>query len=305
MKIFNYVIFSDDGSTLFNQMAASYASALAPGTIANKKKQAEEYLRFALLYRVPYLSPSITHACMFSQYLANKHSAPSTIKNYLSGAKSWVLEHGGRWDAFGSHQLNTLVKSFVKKSSHVPSRAAPLAPHHVIAICDFLDAMPAAPLAAKPALLIGFSCFLRASNLLSPSMTEWGGPHTLLGMDISATDSGVTIYIRSTKTCAITKGLSFFIPSGPDARYCPVAAWRRYKSAVNPWPLGPAFVHKNCLPLTSRQLVGLMRLALGNFTDIDYSKVSMHSLRRGATHTAIEQGFSLQTVQERGTWKSV
>lgn len=285
-------------------MAASYASALAPGTQANKKKQAEEYLQFSLLYKVPYLSPTVTHACMFAQHLANKHASPASIKNYISGAKSWVLEHGGCWQAFASHQLGLQVKSFVKKSTHVPSRAAPLGPHHMIIICDFLDGSPSAPLAAKPALLIGFSCFLRASNLVSPSMLEWGGPHTLVAMDVSASPSGATIFIRSTKTRSDPRGCSFFIPSGQQTKYCPVAAWQRYKTLMNPWPLGPAFVTNDRRPVTARHLVGLMRIALKDCTDIDISKISMHSLRRGATHTAIDQGFPLETIQQRGTWKS-
>lgn len=84
INIFNL----DDGTFLFSQMAASYDRALAPGTLANRKKQAEEYIEFAILYKVPVLSPSVTQVCMFAQFLANKHTAPSTIKNYISGAKT-------------------------------------------------------------------------------------------------------------------------------------------------------------------------------------------------------------------------
>lgn len=282
-------------------MAASYHRALAPGTNANKKKQAEEYLHFALLYKVPYLAPSLTHICMYAQLLANKHAAPGSIKNYLSGAKSWLSEHGGSVASFASPQLSQLVKGLTKNSGHIPTQAPPLGPHHVRAICDFLDASPAAPLAIKPALLIRFSCFLRASNLLSPSMAEWGGPHTLLGMDVRLSPAGLTVFIRSTKTRSDPKGLAFSIPANLQDRYCPVAA---YKSVVNPWPLGPAFLLQNNLPLTPRHVVGIMRLALKDHRDIDASRISMHSLRRGATHTAVDQGVDLQTVQSRGTWKS-
>lgn len=164
-----YLLFLDDGSCLFSQMVTSYNQALAPGTMTNRKKQAEEDVEFAILYKVPVLAPSVTQVCMFAQLLANKHAAPTSIKNYLSGAKTWVTEHGGVTDAFSSFQLGQLVKGFVKNSTHIPAQAAPLGPHHIraIYICDFLDSSAAAPLAAKPALLIGFSYFLRGSNLLS------------------------------------------------------------------------------------------------------------------------------------------
>lgn len=68
-------------------MTSSYRQALAPGTLANREKQAEEYIQFAVLYNVPVLSPSITQVCMYAQLLANKHAAPTSVKNYLSGAK--------------------------------------------------------------------------------------------------------------------------------------------------------------------------------------------------------------------------
>lgn len=111
----------DDGSTLFTQMVSSYSTAIAPGTAANRKKQAEEYLRFTILYNVPHLSPTVTHVCMYAQRLANKHVAPNSIKNYLSGAKTWVAEHQGSTAAFFAPQLALLVKGFVKKSTHEPS----------------------------------------------------------------------------------------------------------------------------------------------------------------------------------------
>lgn len=260
-------------------MTASYSCSLAPGTVANKKKQAQEYLKFSLLYNVHYLFPTVTNVCMFAQLLVNKHSSPSSIKNYISGAKSWVVEHGGSPYAFSSPQLGQLVKGFIKNSTHVPSRAAPLAPRHVRASCDFLDSWSAAPLAAKPAVLLGFTCFLRSSNLLSPTMLEWGGPHTLLAIDLKLSGDSLSVFIRSTKTRSDPKGSFFTIQAAQHPRYCPVSAWRLYKAVVNPWPLGPTFVDSKGLPLTPRQLVGLMRLALEDHNDISAGEVSMHSLR--------------------------
>lgn len=285
-------------------MVASYSDSLAPGTVANKRRQAKDYLTFALQYGVNYLSPSITHVCMYAQRLANTHAAPSSIKNYLSGAKSWVEEHQGNIEAFLSTQVAKLVKGFVKSSTHSPSRAVPLASHHIQAICRFLDERPSVSLAIKPAILIGFSCFLRSSNLLSPTMTQWGGPHTLLAGDVSLSSAGLRVLIRSTKTRTRREGVIFHIPTSGDHNFCPVIAWQRYASLLNPWPLGPAFIHANRLPVTSGQVVAMMRLALENAQDIQADKISMHSLRRGAVHTAAEKGIPLQEIRARGTWKT-
>lgn len=299
-----YLFLLDDGSALCSQMMSSYSNSLAPGTLVNRRKQAEEYLKFSIMYKVPFLQPSVTQVCMFAQHLANIHAAPSSVKNYLSGAKTWVSEHCGAVHPFLSPQLAQLVKGFTKNSPHVPSRAPPLQPHHIRAICRLLDQSPSAPLAAKPAILMGYATFLRSSNLLSPTMEEWGGPHTLLASEVISTNDGLKICVRSTKTRSDSQGLTFFIPREDSPEFCPVVAWNRYKTLVRPWALGPAFVHMNRTPLTPAQLVKLMRLALQYFTDIPPGRVSMHSLRRGATQAAVDQGIPLKTVQARGTWKS-
>lgn len=285
-------------------MFSSYIKALAPGTLANRKKQAEDYLKFALTYQVPYLAPSTTQVCMFAQLLANKHVAPNSIKNSLSGAKTWVAEHLGNINGFLSPQLAQLVKGFKKNSTHIPSGAAALSPRHIRLICDIADTTPGIEPAIKPALLIGFSCFLRGSNLVSRTMCEWGGPHTLLARDVLITPTGLSILIRSTKTRPVSSPVSFELPSSADPAYCPVAAWSSYKASVNPWALGPAFVLRDGRPLTARQVTGIMRLALSNELDVSPAQVSLHSLRRGATHTALETGVSLETVMTRGTWRS-
>lgn len=269
--------FLDDGSSLCKQMIALYNSALAPGTLANKRKQAEEYIRFALIFNVPYLRPTVTQACMFAQYLANKHAAPASVKNSISGTKSWIEEHLGSPLAFMSPQFSRLVKGFVKNSTHVPSRAAPLQPRHIKIISTVLDSLPSAPHGVKPAVLIGYACFLRSSNLLSPTMQEWGGPHTLLAGDVSFCQQGLRVIVRSTKTRSTPAGLTFVIPSVDNPVVCPVLAWRRYKTAFAPWGLGPAFIHMNRLPITPAQVVKLMRLAYAK-RDRHYSILCLHAL---------------------------
>lgn len=112
--------------------------ASLPGRLQTGWPKAKAYLKFALLYGVPYLNPSPTHACMYTQFLVNSFQALTTIKNYLSGAKTWIAEHMGNPSAFSSNEALSLERGFVKKSQHVPSRAQPLFWHHVRHIIDLL-----------------------------------------------------------------------------------------------------------------------------------------------------------------------
>lgn len=293
-----------DGSCLFNQMMSSYKQAIAPGTALNRERQAHEYLSFAVMYKVPFLAPSVTQACMYLQLLANKHAAPTTIKNYISGARTWIQEHAGYVDSFLSPQFTQLLKGLVKKSTHVPRQAPALSPDHIKIICRFLDNTPSASLSIKPAILLGYSCFLRSGNLVSPSTFSWGGPHTLMASDVKVEPNHLLVYISSTKTRPKSKGFVFKIEPSQDPQFCPRAAWISYKNVIRPWALGPAFIHANGLPLIGSQVVAMMRLALQHETDIEPERVSMHSLRRGATQTSVDIGIPYETIKSRGTWTS-
>lgn len=256
------------------------------------------------MYEVPPLFPNETELCMYAQYLKNSHPSPQTVKNYMSGAKTWILEHGGNVQPFLSRELDQLTKGFVKFSDHVPSRAAPLSISHLLVIAEYVRCNPYVPCAVLPCIIIGFKCFLRSSNLLSPSTRVWGGPHTLLARDLVIKDNSLMVSVLSTKTKSNNQPESFVLESETDHRLCPVALWRRYLNIIKPSLLGPAFLTDSKLPLTPRHIVGVMRAALASSKDIDPGKVSMHSIRRGAAQDAADRGVPLSHIQTLGLWRS-
>lgn len=159
-------------SPFYWQMRLSFAGALAPGTARNRRAQAYTYVKFMLIYNFNYLSPTVANVSMYAQFLANSYPSPATVKNYLSGAKTWTQFHMGNISAFETPELNTLVKSFVSKSSHVPAQAAPLSPQDIKNVCAYIDLNPSIPKVIKSAILTAYGAFLRVSNVLSPSMTS-------------------------------------------------------------------------------------------------------------------------------------
>lgn len=285
-------------------MLGSYTDSLAPGTAANRLTQAKTYITFSILYCFNPLCPSSVQACMYIQYLKNSFAAPTSVKNYLSGARSWIAEHGGDVSSFSSFDYQRMTTSLTKRSQHVPSRAAPLLWNHIKIIVGFLDSTPRVPVGIKPCILIGYYTFLRSSNLLSPSMTTWGGPHTLSVRDLTLLDQGLQISVHSTKTITDSAPIKTVIPWAADSTYCPAMAWFKYLHKVRPWPLGPAFIGDDHQPLTARHVVGFMRLALKDCKDIIPAKVSLHSLRRGATQSAAQEGVPINVIKEMGMWRS-
>lgn len=81
-------------------MRRTFDRALAPGTKKNREIQAKMYIKFMLAYQFNFLAPSIAQLAMYTTFLGNSYSSPATIKNYMSGAKAWVYEHGGNLNGF-------------------------------------------------------------------------------------------------------------------------------------------------------------------------------------------------------------
>lgn len=239
---------------------------------------------------------------MFVQWLSNIHSSPSTVKNYLSGAKTWVLEHNGSISSFTSYEVAQMQKSVAKHTQHVVKRAAPLLPNHLVTISSYCDYNLSVPLAVKPCVLLGHALFLRASNLLSPSIDVWTGPHTLKAGDIQASGSKLVVRICSTKTQI--SPVSITVLSNSCSSICPVLAWHNYVSVVSPAKSGPAFIVYQDRPLTAKLVVTCMRQALMYDHSIDSTKVSMHSLRRGAAQSAASAGVPESQIMVAGQWKS-
>lgn len=283
-------------------MLQTYSSALAPGTYQNRLKQARCYLTFSVLYNVPYLFPSPVHICMFYQYLANRLNSVSSLKNYISGARAWVVEHGGNPLAFSGYEHSNMLKALTKDSTHVVKRAFPLTVDHMSVIVSYLNSARNVPPCIKPCILIGYSCYLRSSNLVSPNFVIFRGQHSLLAKHIIDRGDSLQVWIMSTKTRAVPYSLT--IPSINNSRLCPLSAWREYVARVHPSPSAPAFLLDHVTPLTSALVVRLMRDALKDCEDVELSAVTMHSLRRGAAQQASNNGSPIDSIMDRGGWAS-
>lgn len=295
---------ADDGSTLYKQTIHAYVDSMAPGTFLNRQRQAKVYIKFAVVYRFDYLAPLVVHAAMYVKFLGNSFTSPASIKNYLAGAKSWIAHHLGDNSAFMAPEINAVFKFVTKTSNHVPSPAPPLLPAHVQMICAFIDNHVSVPNAIKPALLLGYTCFLRSSNLLSPNLSTWGGAHTLRVSDICKSHDGLFVIIRSSKTLSHPRPTVLQVLAIPGSPLCPVKAWFTYKSILKPPPSGPAFILESGAPLTALPVVKIIRLALKLQGVPNTSSFSMHSLRRGATQAADDKGASQSDLMSHGTWAS-
>lgn len=191
-----------------------------------------------------------------------------------------------------------MSKSILEGSGHIPSPPDPVSAQDIRKICAYIDSIPRPHPAFKAAVLLAFATFLRVSNVLSPSRFSWGGAHKV-------THQGLTVVIRSTKTRRHSEPPILLVLRVEEAPMCPVLAWERYFQAIQPCPLGPAFMLDDNTPLTHGPVVSLMRTALTQSGKDPSAKVSFHSLRRGGAQTAANNGATQDQIMCHRTWKSV
>lgn len=241
---------------------------------------------------------------MYAQLLANSHTSPASLKNYLSGAKHWIIHHVGDPSAFLSPPVQDVIKRLSSTSDHVPSQALPITPTELNIICRFLDEHTSYPAAIKPAILISFTCMLRASNITSPSAKVWGGAHTLNRGDITITPTGLSVVIRSTKTTGGPIPAIIDILAIPGSASCPRQAWIHYLVKDQPPLSGPAFITPEGRPLVSSPIAAAIRAALSAAGYSEPKRYSIHSLRRGSAQLACALGASNADIMSHGLWAS-
>lgn len=289
---------------LYQQTVTAYEQSVTQGTLSNRRRQAKTYVTFALFYNVNLLFPSVLHAAMFVKYLANSYKAPTTVKNYVSGTRLWLKHHRGSDLSFSTPEVAAVLTSSLNSSTYVPNQAPSLTPNHVSIICNFLDSLSSPLPAVKAALLIGYTCFLRSSNLLSPTVTQWGGPHTLRVADVFNSPPGLTIRLSSSKTIKNSPPVFLAVAPVQNPSTCPVQAWNAYVAFVKPSLYGPAFMLDSVTPLTPKPFVNIIRLALSHASVPNSSSFSIHSLRRGAAQAADAAGASKDELKVHGTWST-
>ena len=279
-----------------------YAAARAEGTTKNKRVQATSYIKFALSNGIDYYNPDVYDVAMYTAHLATRLT-PGSLKNYLSGAKTWVVEMGGSPAPFLHPIVAGIIQGAVRTTSHVPSTKLGLTPAEVAVICRYTLKPGLTGLTARAAVLIGYYCMLRQSNLVAPPGYPNGGPHTLRRGDIVRTRTGLAITIQSSKTIRRGQGVTINIP--PTGTWmCPVSTWDIYSKAVPARADLPAFMLPNGRPLSAAGLSAIMQAGLAQAGHPAPEGVTIHDLRRGSAHTCARLGCPIEEVKRQGTWKS-
>ena len=303
---YSKLIVPDEGpDPLFTQMQTSYAAAISEGTAANRLRQTRTYLTFMMGRLLDPYNPTIIHLLLYIQLLANSFKSVATVKNYVSGAKTFLTQHGVPTAVFNSPLINALFRGITRLSNHIPQPAMPIDINSIKRICDLLVALGRDAIIARAAILVGFATFLRQSNLLPVATPPYCGPHTVRRRDIYEEGGFLWVVVNSSKTI-YDPTARVQIPILPiTSPYCPVTAWRQMLDLCYLDPEAPAFMLAPDRPLTPQKLNSYLRATLGVVGFQDAHKVTVHSLRRSGAQECARRGVPQDQLMQHGTWSSM
>ena len=283
-------------------MKSAYSAAFSAGTLQNRSRQAKAYLSFMIFYNFDYLNPTPITLLLYIQFLANTHKNITSIKNYLSGAKTFVVAAGGQPWAFSTPFIPNLYKGLLRMSTHTPMPAPAIPIHTIKVMCDILAAMSTDGPTVQCAVLIAFASFLRQSNLL-PTYGP-GAIHALRRQDVCNDGTCLWLSINSSKTRVDPRmRVSIPVPAVPG-RHCPVLAWRDYIRRVPLAPDAPAFMLSATVPLLPARMNFYMRTGLQAIKSPLAQFVTVHSLRRSGAQECARLVASQEQLMRHGTWAS-
>ena len=258
-----------------------------------------------IVYDFDYLYPSLTSCLLYIQCLVNSFKNITSVKNYISGAKTFVAGAGGDPAAFTAPLVATIIRGAARLSTHVPAPALPISKTMLIRLCLALRQLGPDGRIALAAVLFGVTTFLRQCNFL-PTTPRGGGPHLIRRGDIRLERGAILVRVRSTKTRLPHQGpITLMIAPAKNSSLCPVAAcsWA-WRAAPAP-PGAPLFLLSSSgSPLTSASLVLLVRSVLRALGHHNPGGVSLHSLRRTGAQLAADCGIPDAEVMAHGTWTS-
>lgn len=287
---------------LLGQVAEAYANALAPGTQANRISQAKTFIAFMLALGLEAFNPKSTDILMYIQLLVNSHKTLGTIKNYLSGAKVFLLERGFSGAAFVHPLVGTFLKGVERHSTHVPQPAVPIPARVIIRACRCLRDASAEGEVVAACILFAFATLLRQCHLV---FTPHGYMHMLQRRDVVATGEGMLISLRSGKTTTRRNITIIPVQRAGGAGACPVQHYQRAIALTPASQNACLFLNpRTGRPLSAPRANALFKEALAAVGFKGAPAASLHSLRRSGAHACARAGLPIDQVKRHGCWRS-
>jgi site-specific recombinase XerD len=236
---------------------------------------------------------------MVADYLASLADAgyrPSTIRRRLA-AISVAHQLGRHPNPAVAPEVATVWDGIRRTSGVAPRRKRALETGLLVEVLAAIGTEAPADLRDRALLLVGFAGCLRRAELVALDVA-----------DVTETDDGLILAVRSSKTDQERAGAQVGLAYGAHRPTCPVRSWRAWREHAELVD-GPAFRAVN-----RHGTVGAGRLDPGSVARIVRRRAEAaglvaadfagHSLRSGFATAAARAGVADRAIMRQGRWRS-
>ena len=269
------------------------------------------YIEFCDRFGFDYFPCDNLQLCRFGQFLVKYRGLKSaeSVGNYISGIRTCMAMIGTQVPDPLEKQMQMFNQGLKALMPHETRQMKPITPEILLKIYDVVDFTNLTDMVAWVATLIGFTLFLRRSNLVPEAMDRFESDKQFCRKDFNVIDpiSVMMAEVRWSKTIQFKeKVLRLPILPAGNKCICPVL-WMHYMIEQIPGlPDDPAFMiiqKGQKLALSANQLVARLRkwLTLIGENAEDYA---LHSLRRGGATFAHQCNIQGDMIKLLGDWAS-
>ena len=285
--------------------------AVRPGTRKNLRACQTLFLQFCLQYGVDVESPTVDEVGALVELLLESWRSVPTVKNYCTAIKSLYVQWNNQnvVSTFESPTWRMMLRGITLSIGPSADRRTAVELEDLkamIGVCNTDVSL----LPLKVALLLGYSGYLRISNLAPPTMDQFDATRHTSWADVTPSKHGIMIALKWTKSLQAQKGTTPVpIPALKGSPLCPLQAWEEYTNAlpgIEPTPNTPLLLTTSPIPgrIISVSVLRAMFSRTAGEAGLESKGYTPHSLRRGGATYSFTKGVPLQFIKQHGTWKS-
>ena len=210
----------------------------------------------------------------------------------------------------GDPSLRLLLRGINRLHPHVPNRAPPITPGHLLRVFQHLDHQDSLECCVFSCGLFLFFSLSRLGSILPKSVKAVSRTPTKYlsrdRVDLGRSDF-ITLSFLHTKTIQFGQRVLCIPLLRSDSPLCPVAAYHHalvLLAGVHTAAFAYRDTRGHVLPLLPRLFVDTFRMLLRRACIPDANKFRGHSFRRGGASWAFNSGVPGELIQVMGDWKS-
>jgi len=245
-----------------------------------------------------------TYAC----FLSEEFKSSDSIRNYISGIKTWATLFKHNVDNFYSPSVKLTLTGLDKLNIRIPNQRLPLLVSHLFQLYECINQENLSDSVLWALILIAFFGMLRKSQFANSSKKSFTSAEQFTRGDFLFTIQGMIVNIKWSKTMQkhnIIHQVPLIRKSG--SVLCPVTAYSHMLNLIPAKASDPAFGLPNSkgsiVPFSKLEIDRLLR-DLFIKCQIPIEKFSFHSLRRGGATLAASAGCTDSEICSIGHWVS-